>query len=332
VAVAAVLPCGDAPHPFVAALEADGVCTFRIHVRDRDYYAEQRAIRVLCRQRRPDVVHTHGFRSDVIAGTVVGRDGIAIVSTCHGFIESDWRGRMYQWLQRRALRRFDAIIAVSRATEERLRLAGVAASKIHFVPNGYAGSVEILSRDSARRILDLPEAPVIGWVGRLSVEKGPDLAIEAFARLRHPTACLVFIGSGRDAGSLRTRTVALGVSERVLWRNAVPEAGKLFSAFDVFLLSSRTEGTPIALLEAMAATVPIVATRVGGVPDVIDASSAHLVASGDVDAMAVALADVLSQPDAARARAVRARERLDERFAVEPWLSRYESIYRSVLR
>ena len=84
----------------------------------------------------------------------------------------------------------------------------------------------------------------------------------------------------------------------------------------------------MALLEAMAANVPIVATRVGGIPDVIDSSTAHLLESGDVDGIAAALVDVFANPEASRVRADRARTRVDERFAVEPWLSAYESIYR----
>jgi glycosyltransferase involved in cell wall biosynthesis len=169
---------------------------------------------------------------------------------------------------------------------------------------------------------------VIGWVGRLSAEKGADIALEAFARVDHPDVRLLILGSGRDLPNLHARAAALGVSDRVLWRGAIPNAGTLFRAFDAFLLSSRTEGTPMALLEAMAANVPIVATRVGGIPDVIDSSSAHLLESGDVDGIAAALVDVFANPEASRVRADRARTRVDERFAVEPWLSAYESIYR----
>jgi glycosyltransferase involved in cell wall biosynthesis len=86
----------------------------------------------------------------------------------------------------------------------------------------------------------------------------------------------------------------------------------------------------MALLEAMSANVPIVATRVGGIPDVVDSSCARLVESGDVDGIAAALADVLTNPGTSRAMAQRARERLDVGFGVEPWLSTYESIYRGV--
>jgi glycosyltransferase involved in cell wall biosynthesis len=330
VRVALVLSPGKESHPLADALAADGVEVFPLRIGDRDYRGERRAIRALCERYRPDIVHTHGYRCDVVDGQVAQAQRIPIVSTCHGFIDSNWRGRLHQWLQRRALKRFDAVIAVSRAIEKRLLNAGVEAARVRVVPNA-APPTATVSRKEARRLLDLPDAPIIGWVGRLSAEKGADVALEAFARLAHPDAYLVMLGSGRDAPELRDRAADLGVANRVIWRSAVPNAGELFAAFDAFLLSSRTEGTPMALLEAMSASVPIVATRVGGVPDVIDSSSAHLVESGDVTSMAAALGDVFRDPAAAHDRAHAARIRLEERFAVDPWLTSYESIFRGLV-
>jgi glycosyltransferase involved in cell wall biosynthesis len=330
--VATVLSPGRAPHPFVASLELEGVAVIPLHVGDRDYLTERRAIRALCRKYCPDVVHTHGFRPDVVDGWAALTEGIPVVSTCHGFIESNWRGRAFQWLQRRALRRFDAVIAVSASIASKLRASGVPPERIHLLFNAYAEDGKPLSRESARRLLDLPDALVIGWVGRLSAEKGPDIALEAFAQLHDRDVRLLIVGEGREQTRLRERAEALGVSERLLWRGMVPNAGKLFPAFDAFLLSSRTEGTPMALLEAMAANVPIVATRVGGVPDVVDSLSAWLIESLDSEGMARALGELLSQPELARARAERALQRLKEHFAIGPWLSQYESIYRAVLR
>jgi len=239
---------------------------------------------------------------------------------------------MYQWLQRRALRRFDAAIAVSTSIETRLRAADIPAARIHLVPNCFSQRCGALTREEARRALCLPDAPVIGWVGRLTNEKGADVALEAFARLEHPTARLVIIGEGRDEEALRSRATELGVSGRVHWCGAIPSAGNLFPAFDVFLLSSRSEGTPITLFEAMAANVPIVATRVGGVPDVVDPSSAQLVDSENAEGIAGALTEVFAHPDLARVRSARARKRLVDRFDAEQWLARYESIYHAVLR
>jgi glycosyltransferase involved in cell wall biosynthesis len=331
VRVAAVISPDDQQHPFVKRLDSSGVPTTAIRVGDRNYLGERSAVRALCRDQRADVVHTHGFRSDFVDGGVARKEGIATVSTCHGFIDTDLRGRAYQWLQRRALKAFDGIVAVSSPIQRRLLQSGVAAGKIHLVPNAYEPTQPV-SRNEARRLLDLPDATIIGWVGRLSHEKGLDLALEAFAEAHLPDAYLVVIGTGREEASLRELAQAKGVANRVLWRGAVPNAERLFGAFDVFLLSSRTEGTPMVLLEAMAAKTPIVATEVGGVPDVVDASCAQLTRAGDVHSIARGLTTSICDPDGARNRARRAGEILRERFDTAPWLMRYDAIYRSVVR
>jgi glycosyltransferase involved in cell wall biosynthesis len=332
VRVALVLSPGDNPHPLARALDAVGVETLPVYVRNRDYRGERRAVRAMCRQYRPDVLHTHGYRCDVVDGAVGRAEGIPTVSTCHGFIESDWRARFHQSLQRWALKKFDAVVAVSPGIRERLLEAGVDAGRVRLIPNAATPVAGAASREEARKLLSLPDKLLIGWVGRLSPEKGADVALEAFARLDERDACLVFLGSGRDATQLQQRAALLQVSERIIWRGAVPDAARFFSAFDAFLLSSRTEGIPMVLLEAMAAKVPIVATRVGGVPEVLDSESAFLVESEDVDGIAAALRAALGNSELSRAKLKRARQRLAERFAIEPWLTSYESIYRSVVR
>lgn len=328
VCVVAVLSPEEEEHPLVTELEDSGVDVRTVFVGARDYRGERREVGRIMEQFRPDVVHTHGFRSDVVDGEVARRQGWATVSTCHGFIERNWRGRLYQWAQRRALRRFDAVIAVATPIAERLRAAGVPPAITHLVPNAFVRRENALSSENARNLLGIPPGPVVGWVGRLSHEKGPDVALDAFARMGVRDARLVVIGGGRDVLMLRRRAVALGIGARVLWCGEVPNAGRLFSAFDVFLLSSRTEGTPMALLEAIGAGVPVVATRVGGVPDLVDESCARLVNSDDEAAMAAALTAVLEAPKEARSRAAHARSRLTARYSLEPWLRRHDEVYR----
>lgn len=330
VRVASVLSPGAGAHPFVEALARSNIPTDTIRVGARSYVAERAAIGALCDRQRPDIVHTHGYRPDVVDGGVARGRKIAVVSTCHGFIESGLRARAYHWLQRRALRSFDAVVAVSSPIEKTLREAGIPTEKISLVPNAYLPTGEALSREEARRTLAVPNGTMVGWVGRLSVEKGLDVALQALSRLDRPDVYLVVIGEGREEASLRDLARSLGVADRVLWRGAIANAQRLFAAFDAFLLSSWTEGTPMVLLEAMAANVPIVATEVGGVPDVIDSSSAQLVAAGDAPGIALALTAALGEPDRTEVRVRRAREKLRERFDTGIWLARYESIYRMV--
>ncbi len=137
------------------------------------------------------------------------------------------------------------------------------------------------------------------------------------------------IGAEPDGRALREQAVALGVSASVVWHGIV--LSSLFTNFDVFVLSSRTEGAPVVLLEAMAADVPVVATRVGGVPDVVSEAEALLVAPGDPRALAATIRSVWRDKQGAARRAAPARVRLRRNFSVEPWVAAYKAIYGSAV-
>jgi glycosyltransferase involved in cell wall biosynthesis len=123
----------------------------------------------------------------------------------------------------------------------------------------------------------------------------------------------------------------LGLTASVRFYGAIPDARRCFRAFDVFALSSRTEGTPIVLFEAMAANVPLVATTVGGVPDVLTPSTAILIAPNHAQNLADALKRVLKNAEEANSRAKQARVQLDQKYAIEPWLDRYQSVYTKII-
>ena len=139
------------------------------------------------------------------------------------------------------------------------------------------------------------------------------------------------VGSGREEVALRRLADELGLGNRVRWTGAIPEAGRLMRAFDAFLLSSRTEGTPIALLESMAAGTPAVVTPVGGVGDVISESEGWLADATDPDSLARALTRALTQPDESRRRAAAAAARVAGQFGVGPWLDRHLDLYQRLL-
>jgi glycosyltransferase involved in cell wall biosynthesis len=222
-------------------------------------------------------------------------------------------------------------VAVSRPLAARLERSGVPAARIHEVPNAFGELTAGLDRKEARRLLGLPaEGFVVGWVGRFSHEKGADVLLDALPHLQDLPLTLAMIGDGAESGSLAARAQSLGLNGRVRWHGPVMEAGRLFAAFDVFVLSSRTEGTPIVLFEAMAAGVPIVATAVGGVPDVVTSAEAALVPAERPVELAAAIRAISEAPHAAAGRARAARARLEGTYGIGPWLERYQSIYRSV--
>ena len=261
----AVITSGDPEPSWLNVLASAGVTVVPLRLSGRAYYREFTAIGAALRQLRPDIAHSHGYRSDVIGSMSARRLGIPTVTTVHGFTGGGWKNRLYERMQSAAFRQFAAVVAVSRPLADRLRRQGIAEHRLHLIPNAWGATAAPLSRSNARVLLGLPvEGPVIGWVGRLSREKGADVMLDAFTRVAVPTARLALIGEGRERDALMAQASALGISERVTWHGLVPDAGRLYSAFDVFALTSRTEGTPIALFEAMHAGVPVVATRVGG--------------------------------------------------------------------
>ena len=331
--VAAVLDRGADDHPFLRPLREAGVGVTPILVGSRAYLRERREVAAICQARQPAVVHTHGYRADVLDAGVARSLGIPVVTTVHGFTGGDAKNRLYEWLQRRAFRRFDAVVAVSRPLGEALGRGGVRRERLHIVPNAWPEDRPVEEARVAREALGVPTGAFhIGWVGRLSHEKAPDVLLEALSRLRDVPFVASFIGSGPEQPALERRAAELGLAERIRWHGLVPEAGRLFRAFDVLVLSSRTEGTPIVLFEAMAAGVPIVTTAVGGVPDVVSDGEALLVPPEAPDPLAAAIRAVYATPEAAAARARRAQQRLEREFSLEPWLARYEAIYRSLRR
>ena len=169
----------------------------------------------------------------------------------------------------------------------------------------------------------------VGSVGRLSRDKGPDVLLEACAHLRNLDLTVSFVGDGRLGPELRARAATQPTSD-IRFHGSLPSAARLLPAFDVLVLSSRTEGTPIVLFEAMEAGVPVVATCVGGVPDVIDESTAILVPSECPTALADAIRAVHDYPERARERAALARRRLLDRYGLGPWIDRYEALYASL--
>lgn len=318
------------PEPYLHRLLADrGVPVTPLALPARAYGRERAAYREAFSTLRPDVVHTHGYRPDVLAGPVAERLGIPKVSTVHGFTGGGWKNRLYEYLQLRAFRRFERVIAVSSPLQRRLHSSGLRANQIALIPNAFEKPTNLLSRRDARARLGLPDNEVvIGWVGRLSREKGLDVLLESLQKASGPL--LSVLGDGRERVALEAQVNRLGISDKVRWHGLVPEAGRLYRAFDLFVLSSRTEGTPIALFEAMAAEVPVVATAVGGVPDVVRESEALLVPAESPDALGRAIASAMANPDATRTRVAAALQRVHTQFALQPWLDRHEALYREL--
>ena len=307
---------GEQRPQLVEQARSDGVEVREVVVPHRRYLAELDELRRAVREHEPDVVHTHGYRSDLLAGLAARLEDVPVVSTVHGFTGGGVKNRLFERLQVMAYRSFDRVVAVSVPLSRTLEARGVSEEKIDVIPNAWTGEAELRTRAESRRELGLPDGePVLGWVGRVSEEKGLDVAVRALSRLQ--SARLAVIGDGPETEAVKRLASGLGVAERVHWCGRVPEAAPLFPAFDLFVLSSRTEGTPMAVFESMAAGVPVVAARVGGVPEQIDEETGYPVPPEDPGAVAGAVEAALADPGEAGRRAPGARTRRAPRFGPE---------------
>lgn len=308
------------------SLPAAGVDLREVRLPPRSYRRERREVAAILGESET-IAHCHGYHADLIGWRAGRQHGRPLVSTVHGFTGGGLKNRVYEWLDHRALGRFDAVVAVSAPLRERLADA-LGGERVHLIPNAFSPTPETLDRVAARAELGLPAAArVVGFVGRLTEEKGPDLFLDAFARLPEDVVGSV-VGSGRMGDALAREAGRAGLDRRVRWHGTVPAAARVLRAFDVLVLSSRTEGTPIVLFEAMACGVPVVATRVGGVPDVVSSAEAVVVSEPSGAAIARGIQVCLDDRAAADARAIAAQRRLAEAFALDPWLDRHEALYR----
>ena len=227
-----------------------------------------RVLRQLVARYQPDVVCATGYKADVLAAWLADTPSVA---TLRGWTAQDAKVRLFEWLDRRTLRRHDSVIVVSNTLREAAIRAGAAPERVFWVPNAIDPDQlppPRLREDLCREIGADPGQPLVGAVGRLSPEKGHRVLIDAFARLRNrlPGARLAIAGDGPEEASLRRQVEALGLSGHVTFMGLRADGQQIIAALDVMVLPSFSEGMPNVLLEAFAYGTPVVATEWAAFP------------------------------------------------------------------
>jgi glycosyltransferase involved in cell wall biosynthesis len=289
------------------------------------------------RELRPTVVHTHQIGALFYAGPAAHAAGIPlVVHTEHGkHYATRRRTRWLGWLAGHCAAHF---FCVSRDIGAEVRAHRIVArSKVSMVANGidtarFRGRGEV---DPLRAALGIPRgAPVVGTVGRLSEVKRQDLLLRALAQVRQqlPGVHLLLVGDGPMAGPLRNLTGALQLEGCVHFAGYQSEPARYFPLMDVFALTSSSEGTPLVVLEAFAAGLPVVASRVGGLPEIIDEGRTGLLfPSGDANALACSLAELLQDPARAGRLARAAQQEAEARYDVRIMARNYHDHYLKLL-
>ena len=313
----------------------------------RDLVATIRLARLI-RKERPQILHTHTAKAGTVgrvAALLAGsRRPPIVVHTFHGHVLRGYfgpfRSLLFRLLERWLASRTTALIAVSPQVRDDLVGLGVAPRERFVVIRlgielGERVSGEQNGRAESRRYLGIPDDRfAVGWIGRMTAVKRTDDVLVAFKRLRDSgvDAMLCMVGDGPDRVQLERRAHDLGIMRHVLFLGYQEEVASFYAAFDTLVLPSSNEGTPVSAIEALAAGRPVVATRVGGVPDVVrDGEDGFLVETGETNELAERLERLARDPELRERMGRQGRERVLPRYAVERLVEDIDELYRSLL-
>lgn len=275
---------------------------------------------------RADLLHMHNSTA-LFYGTLAARRAQTrgAVYTEHAATFS--HGPIASWFHRRLVKRLSQAVTVSETVKQRwCRYDGLKPDSVQVIYNG------VPAPPPAGASREPSKGPRIAYVGRLSREKGADLLLEAFAAVRRaiPASELVLIGDGAERPALEKRAAEIGGVHFAGWQQDVPA---WLATMDLFALPSRTEGLPLALLEAMAAGLPAVAADVGGVHEALDNGTTGLLVDPENPARLAEAMLALAQDPARRSGMGRsARQRFENRFALDRMVASYSALYDRILR
>lgn len=280
-----------------------------------------------------DILHAHEVKSDVITYLASLLHRVPIMTTLHGWIGNAPRQRLFIGLDKRVVRKFDRVIVVSARIRDELRDKGVSERTVRLLHNAIV--VERYRRTGRRGALaqllgrELPR-PIVVTVGRISPEKGHLDFVEALgiARSRGAALSAVLIGDGPARPAVEERVRALGLSDSVCLPGYLANPERFFEDVDLMVLPSHTEGLPNVVLESLAMDVPVLATAVGGTPEIVtDGVTGRLVPAKAPEAMAGALLEFVADPEAWRQMAARGRALVEQEFDFTARTRRLERIY-----
>jgi glycosyltransferase involved in cell wall biosynthesis len=329
---------GGRCRPFIDAVEAR---RFDAIALANDFPRLRSTVRELVdrvRSLRADLLLTHGYKANILGRIAARQAGIPIVAVARGWTGENRKVRLYERLDRFHLRFVDRVVAVSEAQAARVRTAGVPDERIEVIRN--AARLEAFANPivDRERLLGLfPKDRQIGKVvlsaGRLSPEKGFDLLVEAAGRIRETdgTTGFVHFGDGIERPKIESAIRERRLDGRFVLAGFTDRLDAILPAADLVVLPSHTEGMPNVLLEAAAAGVACVATRVGGTPEVVaDGATGVLVPPGDPAALARTVAELLADDPRRLKMGAAARARMFGQFSFSAQAAAYRNLFESL--
>ncbi len=329
----------------VPRLEAAGIRHISINIRTKSEASPKLwlsfgPLKDLIRKEGINIIHTQTRVTQVLGFFLSRLTGVAMVTTCHGFFKARWFRRIFPcWGA--------AVIAISKPVACHLNADfGVAQNQIHLIVNGIDLNRFVMTNDQMRRearqktgMGDGPligiNTPLIGVVARLSNVKGIDVLIRAMPLVitEVPSANLLIAGQGPQEVYLKKLTQDLSLTAHVHFKSTVNQTQDLLRAFDVFVMPSLMEGLGLSVIEAQACGIPVVASKAGGLVDLIeDGRSGYLVPINDPAALANRIIEALRNPKQSKIMAQQARLNIEQHFSVEKMLKETLHIYEQYSR
>lgn len=308
----------------------------------RNYPDIPGAVREVARNLREldaDLLCCNGYKPDIIGLLAARQVGIPAVAIAHGWTSATWKVRLNETADRLALAWMDAVVCVSGAQAVKVKHAGVKADKVNVIHNAINAD-EIADHDAGVRDgleKQFAEKPrhIVGAAGRLSPEKGMDQLVEAasLVRARDSGVAFVVFGEGPERQKLEALIIEKGLQDKFVLAGFREDVGRLLPCLDVAVLPSWTEGLPVILLEALAAGVPVVATAVGGIPEVIaDGVVGYLVPPGQPQLLAERIGGLLRDDERRRSMGRQGQERVRRDFTVARQAESYRHLFEALMR
>lgn len=282
------------------------------------------------------VLHSHNYKSNFYAWKSLSNNNVKWVVTNHGRRFGP-KLMLYNLLDGFVVRRADRVVAVSKEIARKMRLAGIAQGKILLIENGI--DLERFTTNAPPEAIKeslgiKKEALVVGTIGALTKEKGHQYLLRAALRVVRicPEAIFLLVGDGIERSSLEKTVSSLGIKDSVIFAGMRKDVPEILSILNVFVLPSLNEGLPMALLEAQGAQIPVIASYVGAIPDVLqDGVTGILIPPKDPQAIAEAIIMILSNKKFASGIAQKGFERVRDNFSSEKMANKYLSIYKELI-
>jgi glycosyltransferase involved in cell wall biosynthesis len=330
---------GGKSEPFLSQLRGHGIEALALQSNTPHYFRAVREVADHLRRVQADVVCCHGYKADLVGLRAARQAGVPVVSVSRGWTAATWKVRVYEWLDRRSLPRMDAVVCVSEGQAAKVRRCGVPPDRLRVIRNSIEtdrfGEADEPGRAFLQSHFPRPMRRIVGAIGRLSPEKGFRHLVEAAALVAKHANDIGFVlfGDGPLREDLAHRIEQMGLKKQFILAGFRPDLDRWLPNFDLLALPSYTEGLPNVVLEAFASRVPVVATAVGGTPEVVDDGvNGFLVPPGESEPLAQRMMDALANETQRQTMGMAGYYRVRDQFTFDAQCAQYQQLFRELGR